>query len=101
MRVPSASATPVTRPVPGIGGDLRRGRAAVRGDAEVADEAGQEGTAALVNLRGHQVRRELHDVRGEAEQPQRVRRLEAQQPAPDDNAGSRAARRLPYRHPFR
>lgn len=63
----------------------------------VADEAGQEGAAALVDLRGHQVRRELHDVRGETEQPRRVRRLEAQQPAPDDDAGSRGARRLSYR----
>ena len=47
----------------------------------------QQRAAALVDLHRHQPRRELHDVRRQAEQPQRARGLQAEQAAADHQPG--------------
>ncbi len=61
------------------GQDLLRADARVDGQAHVLDGAQERGTAARVDLHRHQPWRELHDVGGESEPPQRTGRLKAEQ----------------------
>ena len=66
----------------------------VDADAERFDLPAQQPPAGVVELHRHQARRELDDVRLEAEVLQRLRRLQAEQPAADHRADlARAPRR--------
>ena len=70
-----------------------RARAGSRVDlhAETADQALEHRAAAVVDLERHQPRRELDDVRREAEEAQGVRRLETEQATTDDEPVGLAA----------
>jgi hypothetical protein len=63
-------------------------------DAEVLDPPAQDGTALVVDLGGHEPRRELDDGGLEAQRPQRVRRLEPEQAAADDGTAAAPRREL-------
>lgn len=103
-------------PAAGAGHDLPGADARTHPDAQALDTAPERLAAALVHLRRHQPRRELHHVRVQAEPLERARRLQAEQPAADHRAGpgsggvrldgeqvldravDEAARRVPARH---
>ncbi len=76
------------------GDDLLGARARVHGQAHVLDGAQQRRAAALVDLHGHQARRELHDVRGQSEPLQGARGFEPEQAAADHRAGRRPRLRV-------
>ncbi|SKO71097.1 Uncharacterised protein [Mycobacteroides abscessus subsp. bolletii] len=60
--------------------------------SEVGDQPGEQGTATLVDLQVHEARIELHDVRGQPHEAQRIRGLQAEQATADDD--TRSTRRL-------
>ena len=74
-----------------VGHELVGCDAAVQVDAERIDPPAEHAAPALAELLRHRVRRHLHDVDAEAEGPQRVGRFEAEQPAPDHEAGGAAS----------
>nr|KGD10729.1 putative nitrite reductase (NAD(P)H), large subunit [Burkholderia pseudomallei] len=77
--------------------DLERVLARVHLHAERLDLLAQHPAAALVDLHGHQPRRELDHVRGEPHVAQRLRAFEPEQPAADDDARVRARAAGPHR----
>ena len=83
--VPSLSASASTAPS-AFGDDAGGQRAQVHGHAQRLDAPAQHRAADVVDLQAHQARRELDDVRLEAQVLERVRRLEAEQAAADDHA---------------
>ena len=74
----------------GLSGDDAQGvLAGVHGDAQVLDHAAQHRAAAVVQLRAHEARRELHDVRGEGHVLQRIGCFETEQAATNDDTDFR------------
>ena len=63
----------------------------VHRDAQLGDHPGQQRTAGLVQLLGHQPWSHLDDVGLQPELAQRVGGLQAQQPAADHDADGRMA----------
>ena len=67
--------------------DLSSRHTGVHGQTQPLDDVGQHRATALVDLKRHQPRTKLHDMRCQAHQPQRVCRFQAQQAAADHDAG--------------
>lgn len=70
------------------------------GQTPCGDEVGQHRAAAFIDLKRHQPRRELHDMRGQTQQPQCIGGLETQQPTADhdpDGPGLAGLGRRPNR----
>ena len=63
------------------------------------DQLGRAGAAALVDLHRHQPRRELDDVRGQPEQPQRAAASSPSSPPPITDPGRECARPAALRPP--
>ena len=88
--VPSANTSRLPALVPVD--DLLRVLAEVDRRAQRLDLPAQQRARRIVELHRHQARRELDDVRLEAEVLQRLGRLQAEQPAADHRADLRARR---------
>ena len=71
-----------------VGLDRVGGRSRVDGHVQRGDHPAQHRTAALVHLQRHQARRHLDDMRGKTHVPQRLRGLEPEQAATDDDGGA-------------
>ena len=63
------------------------------------DQVGEHRAAALIDLQRHQLRRDLHHVRRQPQQPERVGGLEPEQPAADHDTAARAGSRRPRGSP--
>ena len=74
--------------------DLARVAPGVHAHAQRLDLAPQQAAAAAVQLHAHQLRRELHHVRLQAQRLERVGGLQPQQTAADHHADPRALRRV-------
>ena len=76
-----------------VGRDPGDRDAAAHGQLRGFDEPPQQRATALVDLHGHQPRRDLDDLRRESQRAQRPRGLEPEQPAPDDDRRAPPGRR--------
>ena len=63
------------------------------GHPQTLDAAAQDGPAGLIDLQGHQPRREFDDVHAQSQVAERVSSLQAQQAPANDHPGARAIAR--------